>query len=131
MKEILTVAHKFVKQRKGLEEYSTVSRSLLRAEHEIDESWEALDAEDKEALKLEIMDVIMFMANALLALGVTEEEGSQLLKTKHSMNEARYDEAHFEPIGSLVAGKIYTVQDAIDRSRHYAKIGIPEGNDIF
>lgn len=131
MRQLIETAHYFVKQRKGLAEYSTVSRSLLRAEHEIDESWEALEAEDKEALKLEIMDVIMFMANALLALGVTEEEGSQLLKTKHSMNEARYDEAHFEPIGSLVAGKIYTVEDAIARARHHDKKGIPEGNDYF
>lgn len=98
---------------------------------ELLEVWEAYYIGTTEELKKELIDVALFIAAALVSLGVTENEADGLADSKHHDNQRRYDPAHFARVGLMFAGKEYTIEDAINRSRHFAKTGVPEGNDTY
>ena len=131
MKHLIEITNDFQAERKGMKENNDVYTSIRRAEVELLEVWQEYYIGTTEELKKELIDVALFIATALVALGVTESDAETLLETKHHDNQRRYDPAHFAHVHSMIAGKEYSAQDAIERSRHHDKIGMGQPNDYY
>lgn len=131
MKRLIEVTKEFQSERKGVHEHNDVFTSIRRAEMEIQEAWEEFYIGSPEALKKELIDVALFIAAALVALQVDEREAETLVMEKHRMNQKRYDTAYFDRVGLLIAGKEYSVSDALSDAKRNDKQPAWEGSDYY
>jgi hypothetical protein len=131
MRQLIEITNDFQSERPGLKENNDVYTSIRRAEVELLEVWQEYYIGTTEELKKELIDVALFISAALVALGVTQEEASNLVTEKHHLNQHRYDPDHFAYVNSMVGGRVYTVEDALSRSRHHDKIGAGQPNDVY
>jgi len=131
LQRLIEVTHEFQAERKGLHEHNDVYTSIRRAEMEIMEAWEAFYIGTQEELKRELMDVAMFVAAALVSLGVQEKEAEALMMEKHRSNQRRYAPEFFDRVGSQIAGKQYTTEDALSAAKSHDIKGWWDGNDVY
>lgn len=128
---------RFQEDRKGLAELNTIQHCLFRALLEIQEAEAAhFDPEQTiDDLIEELIDVQMFISAALKVVcdeqSIEPEELDRRYEAKGRKNEKRYAEEHFNMVGMSVAGKKFTAQDAVNRSRHHAKNNFTGGSDVY
>ncbi len=131
MQRLIEVTHEFQSERKGLHEHNDVYTSIRRAEMEIMEAWEAFYIGTQEELKRELMDVAMFVASALISLGVQEQEADRLMMEKHRSNQRRYAPEFFDRVGQQLVGKEYKAEDALKAAKSHDTKGWFEGSDVY
>lgn len=135
LEQLININRDFQESRKGLRELNTAEYLTSRIKSEMEELEEALEAGNLEEAIEESIDLALF-AGAILRdlfdrLGIETSDANSFLDRKLAKNYERYDEDHFRLVGSLVAGREYTVYDAVDRARQTHKLGTWDGGDIY
>ena len=135
IEQLIQINKDFQEGRKGLRELNTAEYLVGRIKGETEELEEALDEGNLEGAIEESIDLALF-AGAILRdlfdrLEIEHSDANWFLDKKLAKNYERYDEDHFNLVGSLVAGREYTVYDAVARARHTHKIGTWEGSDYY